>query len=511
MAFSDHRSMIRAKQAQIHQHRAQRKQEIHTLQYERLINDGLLERINALLDALKKHEAESKKTDPDQLVFQALIESAGDPAKDDPPKPPEGVYTHQKEPQPRYSKMMGSLVDQVKKDVDEKKSPERYKDYVDGVRGHLTKVQSLQQELLKKLAELEKEEKAKITSESIRDGFNSSHVNKAKPAAPKPAPKSKVELLNKPTVPAVKGLSSAERAATQDDGGVSSGAEADIEDGNLIAEHEADDDEDPSSIKLSDEGKAFAKIKLNDYRALLQFISQNPEIVSEATQDALLVEAFNAQMKGKDTYARTCVHHGLLLQYCRQLGRDGVGMFFKRITTKGHQAAEVFNKDVAETYNRIKNRAAELVKEEAKGQEGVEQIQLHAVEPGTEIHINIPQPNSEEEVEIEARKIFESFPPGMQRALESGSLDKVNEVLGKMSVEEAEDVVEKLSNGGMLSLQEGVIDATNEEGQAKLKQIEEEERRKRTQPAAAGEPGDAVVEESSTPATGVRNIVDEVD
>lgn len=512
----DKRSFIRAKQNQIHQQRFDRKREIDTLKYERIINDGLLERINALLDALKKHQADAGKTDPDQLVFQALIESAGDPSKDDPPKPPEGVYTQQKEPQPRYSKMMGSLVDQVKKEVDEKKSSDRYKDYIDGVYGHLTKVQSLQQELLKKLAQLEQEEKAKITSEGIRDGFNTSHVSKNTSKSP-PASKStsKAELLNKPSSAAATGLSSTHRSSLQpDDGAVSSGAEADVEDHSLIAEHEGDE-EDTSSMKLTPDGKRFAKIPLHDYRSLLQFISQNPDIVSESTQDALLVEAFNAQMKGKDAYAHTCVHHGLLLQYCRQLGRDGVAMFFKRITTKGHQAQEVFNKDVADTYHRIKSRAAELVKEDAEGDnpQGVEQIQLHAVEPGTEIHINIPQPNSEDEIEIEARKVFEAFPPGFQRALETGSLDKVNEVLGKMSVEEAEDVVEKLSNAGMLSMQEGVIDATNEEGQARLKQIEEQSRLSKVQDG--GEPGEAIVVEEtkgkSKNTQPLRNIVDEVD
>jgi cell division cycle protein 37 len=187
-------------------------------------------------------------------------------------------------------------------------------------------------------------------------------------------------------------------------------------------------------------------------------------------------------------------------------------MFFKRITTKGHQAQEVFNKDVAETYARIKTRAAELKKEEEEnqGQEGVEQIQLHAVEPGTEIHINVPQPGSTEEVEIQARQIFENFPPGLQRALESGKLDEVNKVLGKMSVEEAEEIVELLGQGGMLSLQEGVIDATNEEGQRRLKEIEEEERRrvkaeKKAETEVGGEPGGVVVEEKP------RNIVDEID
>lgn len=106
----------------------------------------------------------------------------------------------------------------------------------------------------------------------------------------------------------------------------------------------------------------------------------------------------------------------------------------------------------------------------------VEQIQLHAVEPGTEIHINLPAPNSEEEVEQQARAIFETFPPGMQRALESGSLDRVNEVLGKMSLSEAEELVEQLGNAGMLSMEQGIIDGTTKEGQETLKELEREAR-----------------------------------
>ncbi|EHY57908.1 Hsp90 co-chaperone Cdc37 [Exophiala dermatitidis] len=504
----DTKSFIRAKQRQIHEQRAQRKHEIETLKYERIINDGLLERINALLDALKKHQADASTKNPDELVFQSLIESAGDPAKDEPPKPPEGVYTHQQE-QPRYSKMMGALVDQVKKEVDEKNSTDRYKDFIEGVNGHLTKVQKLQQDLLQRLAQLEKEAHAKITSEDIHVGFDSSFINKPKPKPSSEKSKKKektttesVELLNAP-----KGLSSQSRDALKSpDGAISSGAEADVEDDALLekgkGQDEEDDEEDETSLKLTPEGQGFAKIKLGDYRACLQYISEHPEIVNERTQDALMIEAFNAQMKGQDAYAKQCVHQSLLIQYCRQLGRDGVGVFFKRITTKGHQAQEVFNKDLAETYGRIKTRAAELSKEEGNDPAGVEQIQLHAVEPGTEIHINVPQAGSDDPVEQQAREIFDRFPPGLQRALESGSLDEVNKVLGKMSVDEAEEIVELLGQGGMLSLQEGVIDATNEEGQKRLKEIEEEERRKKAEKGkeveaegegeGVGEPGEAV-------------------
>lgn len=132
------------------------------------------------------------------------------------------------------------------------------------------------------------------------------------------------------------------------------------------------------------------------------------------------------------------------------------------------------------TYRRINTRAAEILEERKNNPEpeGVEQIQLHAVDPNTTINIRVPLPIDESNPDSLsddnkiARTIFETFPPGLQRALESGKLDEVNKVLAKMSVDEAEQVVEQLGNGGMLSLEEGVIDATTEEGQAKVKEIE---------------------------------------
>jgi len=258
-------------------------------------------------------------------------------------------------------------------------------------------------------------------------------------------------------------------------GSISSGADADIEEGSI---------EDPDSIEASKPAKQFAKIPAGDYYASLQFVQAHPQILSEKDSDGLLVEAFNAQLEGKEEYARQCVHQGLLIQYCRQLGKDGVGLFFKRITNKDHQARKLFFDDVNTTYSKIKSRAAEIKKERAEQGDpgGVETIQLHAVDPNTTINIRVPPPiptNLTEsstkpppsEDQIAGRQIFESFPPGLQRALESCSLDKVNEVLAKMSVDEAEEVVEKLSEGGILAVEQGVVDATTEEGQKIMEEI----------------------------------------
>jgi cell division cycle protein 37 len=303
----DKRSFIRAKQNQIHQERYQRRHQIDTLKYERIINDGLLVRIGKLINILQAHDSPSTKVD--ELVFQALIETIGDPSEDQPPPRPAGVHTKVEE-QPSYSKMMGTLVDQVKKAVDESKSENRWKEYLTELQGHQQKVQNLQRELQANLDKLENEESKKITSDSIHTGFDSSYVSKSdKAEAKKRTDKAKsVELLN----PDAAGKDGSSSGAGGDGGGT-----------------EVDDDIDTNTepTKL---GKEFAKIKIGDYKACLQFISEHPAVVVEKETDGLLIEAFNTQIEGKDDYARQCVHQALLLQYCRQLGRDGVGLFFKR-------------------------------------------------------------------------------------------------------------------------------------------------------------------------------------
>ncbi|KAM0436797.1 hypothetical protein ACHAPT_002509 [Fusarium lateritium] len=441
----DKRSFIRAKQNQIHQERQHRKLQIETLKYERVINDGLIKRISGLLASLRAHASEAATRNPAEVAFQAVMESAGNPKDDKPPSPPEGVHTQDKE-QPSYTKMMATLLDQVNKALDEKNSENRYEDMIAEIQTHEDKVEKLQKELVVKLQELQAEESRKITSESIHTGFDSSYVSKSTPADKKEE-STQVELLN----PNFSGASSSSGPGKQ--------------------EVNLDDDAD---IEASAAGKKFGSIKANDYSASLQFLSQNPQILVERETDGLLVLAFDAALEGKDDLSRQYVHQALLLQYCRALGKDGVGLFFKRITTKGHQAQDVFYKDVQDTYVKIRTRSKEILAERAKeGEtEGVEQIQLHAVEPGTVIQITVPAADSQEPEEQEARKIFESFKPAMRKALESGKLDEVNKVLGEMKVDEAEELVGLFGDANILSLEEQIIDATTEEGQKQLKDIE---------------------------------------
>ncbi|KAM0485899.1 hypothetical protein ACHAPX_000595 [Trichoderma viride] len=439
----DKRSFIRAKQNQIHAERQQRKNRITALKYERVINSALLGRVVSLLDNLKANasEAATGNQAQAQVAFKAVLTTAGDPKNDQPPPRPEGVFSDD-QPMPTYSKMLMQLLDQVNKTLDEKKVEDRYTGMLEEMQVHVDKIKELQKEQAAELERLEQEEGKKITSDNVRDGFNSSHVNKSGPSDKKED--TKVELLN-PNFSGYEPASSSDKVAVDDD----------------------------DEIEASPAAQKFGAINASDYSTSLKFLAQNPEILTERETDGLLVLAFDAALERKDDSSRQLVHQALLLQYCRALGKDGVALFFKRITTKGHQAQDVFYKDVQETYMRIKNRSLEIIAERAKEPaEGVEQIQLHAVEPGTSIQIKVPPSVSDDADTQAARKIYDSFDPEMRTALETGDLDEVNKVLGNMKIDEAEELVGLFGEANILSLEEELIDATTEEGQKQLRELE---------------------------------------
>src|SRR5437667_302517 len=55
--------------------RQQRKLQIEKLKYERVVNDGLMRRISALLDALKSHAAEAESRNPGEEARKITSES----------------------------------------------------------------------------------------------------------------------------------------------------------------------------------------------------------------------------------------------------------------------------------------------------------------------------------------------------------------------------------------------------------------------------------------------------
>ena len=60
--------------------------------------------------------------------------------------------------------------------------------------------------------------------------------------------------------------------------------------------------------------------------------------------------------------------------------------------------------------------------------------------------------------------IFDSFPKNLKTSLQANDLEQVNRVLGRMSVEQAEEIVGQLDQARILQFsQSGIVDTTKGE------------------------------------------------
>lgn len=159
-------------------------------------------------------------------------------------------------------------------------------------------------------------------------------------------------------------------------------------------------------------------------------------------------------------------------------------LYYRMSTNK--DALRVFEDDVKQTWDRIDNRAKELAAERAAA--GVnesgerEQIQLVAQDPSTTITFEVPDGPPPEEIKLEGEgsdqmdpekvreflqkrwDIYQSFPKNLKKALETKNLEEVNRVLGRMSVEQGEEIVGQLDEAGILSFSStDIVDKTAEQ------------------------------------------------
>ncbi|CAG8495905.1 4139_t:CDS:2 [Ambispora gerdemannii] len=440
----DKPSLIRWKQAEIHRKREERREKIENLKKQIVQDDELLIRIDDMINQVENegvvvfskkfdelHEVSQKKNSEQEMKEREAWKNNVEP-QDFPAKPP-----------PTFDEMMGALFVTIKEELDFEKLELVSENLLEKLRFHRDKLAGQQQDARNELAAEEAEAKRKITMDDFHTGFDKTAVSKiTKPELPKPPKKTEkktqkvIEVLNPNTK-----LKSLEETPTNE-------------------ESSEDDDEE---IIMSDIAKEFSKIK--DYERSYKFISKHPEIVSQEVVDQILAEAFQAQLKGKAKYSKQCVHQAWLLQYCQQLGKDGVTLFFKRITSPEaqEQARKIFGNDVEETYSRIIERCKIIEEEKKKNPKQAEQIQIEVVDPNSSITIRIPKQDSEDLAEKEAYEKYLTLPSNFRSALESGELEKINKELGKMPVEVAEKVLEIVGEAGVLSIEEGIIDTTKGE------------------------------------------------
>ncbi|WWC87272.1 uncharacterized protein L201_002160 [Kwoniella dendrophila CBS 6074] len=481
----DKKSMIRWKQRDIHEKREARKLQIAKLKSELELNSVLRPRI----ESIKKGVSE-KGIDHFRSVQRRIKEQPSDE------KPNTGSPN-----QPTYDQMISQLLSDLfaescliiddrakitseglvldklnnkpvndntvlpdwsqERDIPESKKKGLELILEERLNFHLKELSKRDEIVKKEIEKEELEQSRKITSEGIHDGFSQSSVNKAKPSP----------LDDKPKLPKKKETTETIEVLNPKA----------VEQSSPASAPEEDVDEEESFGPLTPSARAFANIPIGAFEKSFAFIQKDSSVLTESTHDSLLAEAFEAQRKGDKELAKRCVHQSLLINYCRQLGRDGVGLFFKKMISHNPKSIEMFVQDFNQTYGRIAQRTAEMIaEEEASGALGErEQIQLVAEDPSVEIGFNLPdgpppedlrlEGEGTEEMDIEQVKlflqrkwdIFQNFPENLRNALKTEKLTEVNKVLGNMKVAEAEEIVELMQEGGMLSFSErGVRDMT---------------------------------------------------
>ncbi|KAK4051116.1 hsp90 co-chaperone Cdc37 [Microbotryomycetes sp. JL221] len=450
----DKKSMIRWKQRDIHEKREIRKLKLHHLEAETTMNNELLERMNLLRKSMQ-NEGSVNFVEREVSRLQTIV-------------PDFKTKQFKEGEQPSQDHMVLSLLSQIWNAVN--KQPDQQdkdKNLIKELDTHIERLKQRQQDIIKEQAEIQDEQKKYITMDDLHTGFETKTMISSKPSAQPIASTSKpssskskstettIETLNSPAVQAGSSTTTS-------------------------------DDSDEDVPELTPEALKFSQLPSLDFKLAFEQVSNYPNLLKEETTDALLVEAFQMAMKGKDRRARECVEKGLMVQYCRSLGKDGVALFFQRMTSNNPQALKVFLEDVAKTSERIIARARVVAKEKQdsndnEGSEAREQIQLVASDPSTVITFEIPDGPPPENLEITGEgseqldpelvkdflqkrwEIFESFSKGLKKALQEKSLEKVNKVLGKLSVEDAEEVVKQLQESGILSFaQNDIIDTTND-------------------------------------------------
>ncbi|KAJ3087188.1 hsp90 co-chaperone Cdc37 [Quaeritorhiza haematococci] len=304
----------------------------------------------------------------------------------------------------------------------------------------ISALQARQADVDKEIAKEEAEKNKKITSENMfKEGFNKTALNKNASKSASTTTTSKGQSIETIHDPSKKAESSMydEKAAAAAERSESQAAEADY-----ITYKPAED---------------FSHIT-SGFEASFKFLSAHPEIATQQYSDEVLAEAFRLQMRGEKEKARNAVQQALILQYCGLLGKDGISLFFSRLEAPIGNARKMFFTDVQDTYKRISERVEVLLAQNEEQEEAERQAALRRLEAATQkdgtLALPLPPDGSATEEEKERAAVFALLPHGLQRGLLLQDVDEINAALAAMDKDEANQLMKRASEVGLIELQE---------------------------------------------------------
>ncbi|KAK7224164.1 hypothetical protein V2G26_012167 [Clonostachys chloroleuca] len=220
-------------------------------------------------------------------------------------------------------------------------------------------------------------------------------------------------------------------------------------------------EQDLKAAQPSQLASQFAHIHPSHYRFSYEFIKAHPTIIHASEVDGLMACAFNiARFLDDDKRVQGYVHQASVLQYCLELGTNGAEIFFRAMNRPKSKAHVGFQREVFDKLMRLLE-LADISREYLEGINMRVTVKIH-MEPNTTFIVSEPQLDSGDEDEQERRSIFEEFSDDMKAAIQSGSLDNINEVLSAMPVDEAEVVRTLIFETDCIKVQDTVPDAVTE-------------------------------------------------
>lgn len=429
----DKNSFIRWKQRDIHEKRLQRAQQIKGLRIQKEMYTQLTKRALYLLTEFKGDL--SNDTERNDSVNGLFDKNEICKLEQNPDTPP-------------YNEMLEDLFIQMKDDMKKDDEQLTSSNIKLRLKAHQEKINKVMLEIDPKIVELENEDHEKITSDDYKEGFNSSFINK----------KADENTVNENTVPVtVPAASNAKPISTSEKKIVEViNNSKPVSNENFLDEMTVA----PTTTEFS---------KLTTFESSKNFILKNPNFVTHQQKDALLMSCFDLVLAGELKLASQIIKQAIIIQWVSPMINgdpsnpeeamfsqmplkaklEYVAKFFSQLSNDSSPLRQRFDLDVDQMVQHIKKRCEVIKTEEVEGEsnEGVEQIQLKSLDPNTELKVNIPDENSKE------FEVFKTLPQDMQDAIKIGSLDAVNEVFARMEIKEAEDVLEKFNESGVISIQ----------------------------------------------------------
>ncbi|KAL3231613.1 Hsp90 co-chaperone Cdc37 [Nakaseomyces bracarensis] len=447
----DKKSFIKWKQQSIHEKRFQRNQDIKNLETQVSMYGSLNKRVDKMLGALKDEQLADKSTVTKFLNenFDKTEKSQGDNVD------PE-IAT--------FNEMVEDLLDQLKRDaIGSGKNPNDGSVIRGLIQQHRKKIDDVTVQANEKLKELYKEKQAHISSEDIHTGFDSSFMNAYKKEEERKAKELEQSVNKVSNEQKLEDLPKTLAKPQQ----VQEKALQSV-DGKGVAQSSPEGEDEEDFLKLFPETEEFSKISVGDPKESARFLTENYKIINEQQKDALMMKAFESQLKHDEKRTYQILYQSEILAFIESIYSvhkspvldvprliNSIEMFFKRVLFEGRiEAAKAqFLDSVNTKFEHVKKRCLVLEEEEkSNGAQGVETIQLKTVDESTQIEFELPDFESKEEKDIERVKIFKQLPENLQKALKTKDLDTVNDAFADLSIEVAEHALDLLGEADIIKV-----------------------------------------------------------